>query len=124
MNSEKRLTVRCASGLGLLVLSMAVAGCDLFWGLRSSVVDAATGRPISNAKVYLVLDKGVGEPPRTVMTDQTGQFQLMINEPVSAWCTVTISKDGYQTWSTQFQEAPRDTDFVVKLVPVGGTRGN
>ena len=77
--------------LVLLMLMLFISGCDTFFTLNTLVIDDKTGEPISGAK---------------------GMF---MNEPESAWATMTIEKEGYATWSTQFRGAPRSL-LVIRLV--------
>ena len=80
------------------------------------VTDARTGLPVPDATVTLVLDKGAGEPDVIKSTGMDGAAAIWINEPDSAWATLTIKKNGYQTWATQFQGSPHCI-FIIRLEP-------
>ncbi len=104
------------SHIAVLLIPLALAGCDTFFGVHTVVTDAVTGTPVTGATVKLVLDKGVEEPDVVTTTDTNGAVRILINEHTSAWATMTVSKPGYQTWSTQFKGSPRP-GFVIKLKP-------
>ena len=97
-----------------MIALLPLAGCDTFFGIQGIVTDANTGGPIANAKVKLVLDKGVEEPNVVTTTPADGQVGIWINEPSCAWATLTVEKPGYQTWSTQFRGSPKGT-VVIRL---------
>jgi len=93
-----------------------VSGCDAFFGVNALIIDDRTGCPISGAKATLVLDQGVGEPNVTEMSYNDGRVRILINEPRNAWATLTIEKEGYSKWSTQFRGAPLN-EFAIRLIP-------
>ena len=92
------------------------AGCDTFFLVRAKVTDGSTGQPITGATAKLVLDKGVGEPDLIRTTGTNGVLNMIINEHSSAWATLTVTKPGYDTWSTQFQGRPKP-GIVIRLKP-------
>ena len=103
--------------INILVLAVIfLMGCDTFFGIQSTVTDAVTGNPIPDAKITLVLDKGVEEPDLVRHTGTNGIFNAWINEPSSAWATLTVEKSGYDTWATQFRGRPKP-GIVIKLKP-------
>lgn len=91
------------------------SGCHSFFSVNAVVSDAETGIPIEGASATLVLDKGVGENPINLETKEDGKLRMWMNEPPSAWATLTVDKNGYLPWSTQFQGKPRHP-IVVKLI--------
>jgi len=84
--------------------------------IDASVIDNNSGEPLSGATATLVLDKGFAEPTQTVQSAEDGSIKLVMNEPAEAWATLTVEKQGYVTWSTQFQGKSR-FPFVIRLVP-------
>ncbi len=96
------------------IFFLTVAGCDKFFYIEAIVTDANTYAPIPNAKATLVLDRGYEEPDVTQVTDANGVIFIMINEPCTAWATLTVEKPGYQSWSTQFRGSPEGT-VVIRL---------
>ncbi len=93
-----------------------ITGCDTFFAIDAVVTDAATGLPISDATATLVLDKGFEEPNTIETTGTNGELEMIVNEPDTAWMTLTVEKQGYETWSTQFRGKPRP-GFVIPLKP-------
>ena len=100
--------------ISLLLLVVTVTGCDTFFFVNTVVTDESTGQPLSDATVTLVLDKGVEDPDVVKTTGTNGKVDIFINEPSSAWATLTVEKDGYETWSTQFRGSPCH-EFVIRL---------
>ncbi|MFG0248166.1 MAG: hypothetical protein ACF8OB_04710, partial [Phycisphaeraceae bacterium JB051] len=45
----------------LLAICFVITGCDTFFEIHATVIDASTERPLSNATATLVLDQGIGE---------------------------------------------------------------
>ena len=100
--------------ISLLLLVATVTGCHTFFTVNTVVTDASTGQPLSDATVTLVLDKGVEEPDVVKTTGTNGKVEIWINEPPSAWATLTVEKNGYETWSTQFRGSPCH-EFAIRL---------
>jgi hypothetical protein len=103
----------------LMTSSIAVltlAGCDTFFIIDASVVDSVTGTPVPKATATLVLDKGFSEPDQVIESADDGTIRMAMNEPAEAWATLTVEKQGYVTWSTQFQ-GRSGFPFVIYLVP-------
>ncbi len=108
-----------------LALISFVSGCDTFFTLDALIIDDRTGGPISGAKATLVLDQGMGEPNVTEISHNDGRVRIFMNEPRDAWATLTIEKEGYSKWSTQFRGAPLNK-FAIRLIsrdedPAGST---
>jgi len=102
----------------VLILILFVSGCDTFFIIGTSIIDDRTGEPISGAKATLVLDdQGIEEPDIVEISSRDGVVGMFMNEPETAWATLTIEKGGYNKWSTQFRGAPRKP-FVVRLIPL------
>jgi hypothetical protein len=99
-----------------LVLMLFVSGCDTFFGVDALVIDDRTGCPISGANATLVLDRGVEEADVTETSSDDGEIMIWINEPRDAWATLTVDKEGYCKWSSQFRGAPVN-EFVIRLIP-------
>ncbi len=91
-----------------IVAVLFLGGCDTFFVVRGTVIDSTTSLPIGGADVELVLDRGAGEPDQLTETKPDGSIELWMNEPRSAWATLTIRKDGYETWSQQFRGSPKN----------------
>lgn len=100
----------------LSVTCFVLSGCDTFFVIDALVVDSVTGTPIPDAAATLVLDKGHAEPRQVVESAEDGSIYMLMNEPAEAWATLTVEKQGYTTWSTQFRGISR-FPFVVRLVP-------
>jgi len=98
----------------LLLAVASITGCDSFFFVDAVVTDASTGKPLSDATATLVLDKGAGEQDVIITTGTNGEVDIVINEHSSAWATLTVEKEGYETWSTQFRGSPCH-DFVICL---------
>ena len=104
-----------------IALSLGLVGCDTFFIVDASVIDDNSGEPLAGATATLVLDKGFAEPTQTIQSAVDGSINLFMNEPAEAWATLTVEKQGYGTWSTQFQGISR-FPFVIRLVPESGQR--
>lgn len=100
----------------LFTLLLPLVACDTFHIVNAVVLDGNTGKADSGANATLVLDKGVEEPDKQAVSDSRGAFNIFMNEPGSAWTTLTVQKDGYEVWSRQFQGAP-SRGFEIKLKP-------
>jgi hypothetical protein len=99
----------------ILAILLFLCGCDKFFTIDALVVDNSTNQPIIGAKATLVLDKGVEEPDNIKESHLDGRIKMFMNEPQEAWATLTIEKDGYNKWSTQFRGAPC-AEFVIRLI--------
>ena len=83
--------------------------------LEAIVTDCATQVPVSGVKATLKLDRGVGEPDRTADTGPDGRLRILMNEPLSAWATLTLEKAGYRSWTRQFQGTPSERPVRICL---------
>jgi hypothetical protein len=99
-----------------MVMLIAGAGCDKFFSVEAVVTDAATSQPVSDAHATLVLDKGVDEPTSVKTSAADGTLKMLMNEPASAWATLTVEKPGYHPWSAQFKGRPCP-GLVIRLIP-------
>ena len=97
--------------VGVLLL----IACDRFFSIEAIVTDCATQVPVSGVKATLKLDRGVGEPDRTADTGPDGRLRILMNEPLSAWATLTLEKAGYRSWTRQFQGTPSERPVRICL---------
>jgi len=110
---QKVMTMTRLVFVGVLLF---FSGCDSFFVLNALVIDARTETPLSGARASLVLYKGVGEPNIIKTSQNDGRVRIIMNEPPDAWATLTIKKEGYKEWSTQFRGAPCN-EFAIRLIP-------
>lgn len=101
----------------VLLLVLFVSGCDTFFIIDTLIIDKRTGEAISGAKATLVLDEVFYEPDHIEITDSDGTVGMVMNKPANSWATLTIEKEGYNKWSTQFRGAPRKP-FIIQLIPL------
>jgi hypothetical protein len=101
----------------VLLLLLFVSGCDTFFTINTLVIDDKTGEPLSGAKATLVLDEVYYEPNVIEITDSDGTVGMFMNKPANSCATLTIEKEGYNKWSTQFRGAPRKP-FIIQLIPL------
>ena len=97
--------------VGVLLL----IACDRFLTIEAIVTDCATQVPVSGVKATLKLDRGVGEPDRTGDTGFDGRLRILMNEPSSAWATLTLEKASYQSSTKQFQGTPSERPVRICL---------
>lgn len=101
--------------LGLAFL-LILGACDTFFVMHGVARDATTGLPVGGANVIFILDRGAGEPDQFLTTAPDGTVTLGMNEHASAWVTVTVEKEGYETWVMQFKGRSK-TPVEFLLIP-------
>jgi hypothetical protein len=90
-------------------MALAAVACDRFFSLAGVVTRCDDKSPLADVEVKAVLDRGAGEEDLTLLSDQEGRFQVVMNEPSDAWVTVTLSKPGFKPTSHQFRGSDGDT---------------
>lgn len=90
---------------GLLFL---VVGGDRFFSMPGTVRDCATGAPLPDVDIQVVLDKGIGEEPSEIQTDGDGRFHAFMNEPPSSWATLEFTHSEYRSLRQQYRGLPEE----------------
>ena len=91
----------------VVAMTILASACDNFFTIETRVTSCRSGFPVARANAVLKLDRGFGEPDLAVQTDINGWLHMLINEPPSAWATLTIQAPGYNQWRRQFRGQPK-----------------
>jgi hypothetical protein len=95
--------VRCLLPLATPAL-LILTGCDSFYRVDAVVTDCATHEPVAGVHVTIRVEEAVGTPsPRIVEleTPPDGRILVTLNQPDSVTATLTLTKSGYTSWTTQ-----------------------
>lgn len=100
--------------LGLVTFTLW--SCDCYQVVKGTVVDGATGKPLSQIKVHNKYN-----PPLETSTDSLGQFELAdISGGLCPPMVVIVQADNYQTTEVKIP-AGGHKRIPLQLVPVTST---
>ncbi|WP_407692930.1 carboxypeptidase-like regulatory domain-containing protein [Pyxidicoccus xibeiensis] len=106
-----------------LLLLLATA-CDPVWDAHGRVVDCTTSRPVTGAKVVLVVADGGAERRAESTSDERGAYWVQLIAEHRRPATMSFSKPGYEerVQRLQGERSLRDQPEQVCLTPLPPSR--
>jgi hypothetical protein len=105
--------------MGIVIpLMVSMTGCDYFF--IAIIQDGLSDQPLTGAKATFTYNDG---DSRSDISNEYGRISFFIGatvwvDPPPLSGTLTVEKEGYQTWSKQFSREWPELPYTISLFPL------